>query len=98
MSQESIVVSKKIAAQMLSVSLRTIDHLIAAKELAIRKIGRRVVVPRQSLSDFILKDHPTRSSKAHDDRLASTSKSVGCKKNGTNAAKHRTPAGSAGGL
>ena len=79
MSQESIVVTKKIAAQMLSVSLRTIDHLIAAKELAIRKIGRRVVVPRQSLSDFILKDHPTRSGKPHCERPASAGKSAaGC--------------------
>lgn len=63
MSHESVVVTKKTAAQMLSVSLRTIDKLIAAKELTVRKIGRRVVVPRQSLSDFILKDHPTRSPK-----------------------------------
>lgn len=98
MSQESIVVTKKTAAQMLSVSLRTIDHLIAAKELAIRKIGRRVVVPRQSLSDFILKDHPTRSSKPRVNCPSSTGKSGRSKKNRTNAAKHSTPAGSRGAL
>jgi excisionase family DNA binding protein len=68
MSQESIVVTKNIAARMLSVSLRTIDHLIAAKELAVRTSGRRVVVPRQSLAEFILKDLPTRASKPHGKR------------------------------
>jgi excisionase family DNA binding protein len=61
MSQEFIVVTKKTAAQMLSVSVRTIDHLIAAGEIEVRRIGRRVVITRQSLSNFLLTDHPTRS-------------------------------------
>lgn len=40
------------AAAMLNVSLRTIDNLIAMKELNVRRIGRRVLIPRDVLLNF----------------------------------------------
>lgn len=49
--------SKKEVAQMLNVSLRTIDNLIAFKELAVRRIGRRVLIPHGALLNFVRTDH-----------------------------------------
>ena len=45
--------SKVEAAQMLNVSLRTVDNLIAFKELPVRRIRRRVLIPRSALLNFI---------------------------------------------
>jgi excisionase family DNA binding protein len=55
-----IALSKQEAAQMLGVSVRTVDRLIALKELRVRRLGRRVLVPRTSLEMLIRADHPTR--------------------------------------
>jgi excisionase family DNA binding protein len=51
--------SKAEAAKMISVSLRTIDNLIAQKELTARKIGRRVVVPHSSIVALLRSDSRT---------------------------------------
>ncbi len=49
--------SKKEAAQMLDVCPRTIDNLIAFKELEVRRIGRRVLIPHNALINFVRTDH-----------------------------------------
>ena len=49
--------SKVEAAQMLNVSLRTIDNLIAYRELAPRRIGRRVLIPHSEILRFVRVDH-----------------------------------------
>jgi excisionase family DNA binding protein len=59
-ASEPIAVNKQEAAQMLGVSLRTIERLIALKELHVRRLGRRVLVPRTSLENFLRSDHPTK--------------------------------------
>jgi excisionase family DNA binding protein len=51
---ERILLSKREAARTLSISVRTLDSLIAAKEVPIRKIGRRVLIARQYLEQFAL--------------------------------------------
>jgi len=56
---EPILLSKKSAANMLAISLRTLDNLIAAKEIPVRRIGRRVVVSRRAIEDFARRDHAT---------------------------------------
>jgi excisionase family DNA binding protein len=56
-----IALNKQEAALMLRVSLRTIDRLIALKELQVRRLGRRVLIPRTVLESFMHKDHPTQS-------------------------------------
>ena len=60
MSQDSILVSKRDAARMLSVSTRTIDNLIRAKRLSVRRIGRRTLIPRSALEQLARRDTPTK--------------------------------------
>lgn len=59
---DPINVSKKDAAALLGVCPRTIDNLIAAKELPCRRIGRRVLVPYTALVAFARRDHVNRVS------------------------------------
>ena len=49
--------SKAEAAQMLDISLRTVDNLIALKELPVRRIRRRVLISHTALLNFIRTDH-----------------------------------------
>jgi excisionase family DNA binding protein len=49
--------TKAEAASMLSVSLRTIDTLISLKELPVRRIRRRVLIPHVALISFSRHDH-----------------------------------------
>ena len=58
-TRSPIAITKQEAAQMLGVSLRTIDRLIALKELQVRRLGRRVLIPRTALESLMNKDHPT---------------------------------------
>jgi excisionase family DNA binding protein len=55
-----LLYSKKEAAEQLNVSLRTIDNLIACKELAVRRVGRRVLIPHASIIAFVRTDHRIR--------------------------------------
>jgi excisionase family DNA binding protein len=52
-----LAVSTRDAAQMLSVSRRTIQNYIATKVLRARKIGRRTVIPVTELEAFLRTDH-----------------------------------------
>jgi excisionase family DNA binding protein len=56
---ELILVGKREAARLLSVSLRTIDNLLARHELPYRRIGRRVLISSKALEQFVRRDHPT---------------------------------------
>jgi excisionase family DNA binding protein len=53
--------SKAESASLLSVSLRTIDNLIARKELTVRRVGRRVIIPATSITAFLRLDHSTKA-------------------------------------
>lgn len=55
-----LLVSKREAAEMLSLSIRSIDNLISCRELIARKVGRRTLVPLSALEAFARRDHPTR--------------------------------------
>jgi len=59
MKSDSIFISRQIAAGMLDVSLRTLENLIASKQIPIRRFGRRVVISRQALDEFARRDHAT---------------------------------------
>jgi excisionase family DNA binding protein len=59
MASLGILVGKRQAASLLAVSVRTIENLIKSKELPARRIGRRVLIPRQSLIEFARRDHAT---------------------------------------
>lgn len=47
------------AANLLGISLRTLDRLIAEKQITVRRIGRRVLITHSELSRFIGRDHRT---------------------------------------
>jgi hypothetical protein len=42
---------------MLSVSIRSLDYLIANKQLATRRIGKKVLVPHGELARYARGDH-----------------------------------------
>ena len=50
--------SREEAAELLSISLRTLDRLIAEKRL-VRRIGRRALITHDALLMFTKRDHPT---------------------------------------
>jgi len=50
--------TKRETAQLLSLSLRTIDTLISMKRLPVVRIGGRVMVRASDLLKFIKDDHP----------------------------------------
>ncbi len=55
---ERLAVNRVEAAQMLGVSVRTLDTMLARKEIRGRRIGRRIVFPLEELRRFLGKDHP----------------------------------------
>ena len=57
---KKILLSRHDVAALLSVSVRTIDYLIASKELPVRRLGRRTLVARSDVERFIKSNHPTR--------------------------------------
>ena len=58
---QQLLFSKKQAAQLLAISVRTLDYMIASKEITVRRIGRRILIPLRSLQEFARRDHPTRA-------------------------------------
>lgn len=52
-----LMFSRRETAATLSVSLRMVDMLIGNKQLVARRVGRRVLVPLQSLEQFVRRDH-----------------------------------------
>lgn len=61
---EKLLVSKRDAALLLSVSVRTIENLIAAKRLVARKLGRRTLIPWSALEQLSRRDTPSPSLEA----------------------------------
>ena len=55
---DKLAVSTREAAQMLSVSPRTIQNYFRAKMLPSRKIGRRTVIPVRALENFLRTGQP----------------------------------------
>jgi excisionase family DNA binding protein len=58
MQNDKLAVSRFEAARLLSISLRTLDSLLARGELRGRRVGRRIVFPIEELQRFLRKDHP----------------------------------------
>jgi excisionase family DNA binding protein len=55
-----LLVSRREAAVIVSLSLRSIDALLASKQLPFRKIGTRTLIPLAALQKFARADHPER--------------------------------------
>ena len=58
--ENKILVVRHEAAEMLSISCRALDYLVAHKELNVRRIGSRVLIPVADLQRFSKTDHPER--------------------------------------
>ena len=57
---EKLLVSREEASQMLSISQRALDYLVATKRLPMRRIGGRVLIPVADLRQYARFDHPER--------------------------------------
>ena len=57
MQNDKLAVNRFEAARLLSISLRTLDSLLAQGELRGRRVGRRIVFPMEELHRFLRKDH-----------------------------------------
>ena len=57
---EKLLVGRHEAAEMLSISRRALDYLVANKQLAVRHIGARVLIQVADLRRFSRGDHPQR--------------------------------------
>jgi len=57
---EKLLVGRIEAAGMLSISCRALDYLVANKQLLVRRIGTRVLIPLSELRRFSRSDHPER--------------------------------------
>jgi excisionase family DNA binding protein len=55
---EKLLVGRQDAALLLSISQRALDYLVANKEIRVRRIGSRVLIPRSELQRFARADHP----------------------------------------
>ena len=56
--EAKLLVGKEEAAQMLSISRRALDYLLANKRLTARRIGARVLISVSELKRFSREDHP----------------------------------------
>ncbi len=52
-----LLYSRKDAAYALSISVRSLDYLIANKQLNTRKLGKKVMISHSELSRFARADH-----------------------------------------
>jgi Helix-turn-helix domain len=56
-SEEKLLLSRREAAALLSISQRSLDYLIAGNILSVRRIGSRVLIPVEVLQRFVRADH-----------------------------------------
>lgn len=55
--ESRLLYDRKEAARQLSVSVRSLDYLIAGKQLATRRLGKKVMIPHGELVRFARADH-----------------------------------------
>lgn len=59
-TQAKLLVGREEAAELLSISVRSIDYLIATRRMSTRRIGTRVLIPMEDVRRFARLDHPER--------------------------------------
>jgi excisionase family DNA binding protein len=57
-TEGKLLVGRREAARMLSISQRSLDYLIADKQLTTRRIGTRVLIALTDLQRYARADHP----------------------------------------
>jgi excisionase family DNA binding protein len=58
--KDKLLVSQDEAAQLLSISRRSVEYLVAAKKLSTRRLGTRTLIPIEDVRRFARSDHPER--------------------------------------
>lgn len=58
--EAKLLVGREEAAVRLSLSVRSVDYLLADRQLKFRRIGGRVLIPIAELERFARTDHPQR--------------------------------------
>lgn len=56
-----LLYDRKSSAYALSISIRSLDYLIANKKLAFRKLGKKIMIPHGELVRFSRMDHASLS-------------------------------------
>jgi hypothetical protein len=59
-SDAKLLVSRKMAAEMLTISIRKVDYMIADGRMLTRRIDNRVLIPIEEIHKFARSDHPRR--------------------------------------
>jgi excisionase family DNA binding protein len=57
-AEEKFLLSRREAAQVLSISQRALDYLVLTRRLPTRRIGKRVLIPVADLRKYARADHP----------------------------------------
>ena len=57
-AEEKFLLSRREAAQVLSISQRALDYLVASRRLPTRRIGKRVLIPVADLRRYARANHP----------------------------------------
>ena len=57
-SPEKLLYSRRDTAEVLSLSIRSVDYLIASGRLSMRRIGGKILIPATAISRFAREDHP----------------------------------------
>jgi len=57
---DKLLVSQEEAAQLLSISKRSVEYLVATRQLPTRRIGTRALIPIEEVRRFARFDHPER--------------------------------------
>jgi excisionase family DNA binding protein len=63
---EPLLLGRKEAAAALGICLRMLDYKIAHGELAVRRVGRRVLIPRVELEKFATTRDPAKTAGTDD--------------------------------
>ncbi|MGA9668320.1 MAG: helix-turn-helix domain-containing protein [Terracidiphilus sp.] len=57
---DKLLVSQDEAAQLLSISKRSVEYLVATRQLSTRRIGARALIPIEDVRKYARFDHPER--------------------------------------
>ena len=57
---EQLLLSKRSTAATLGISVRTLENLVAVREIVPRRIGKRVLFEAREIERFARRDHQTR--------------------------------------
>lgn len=71
MMETRLLYDRKEAARQLSISVRTLDTILANKRLETRRIGKKVLITHASLVAYARGNHYTVTSRSDADAVAS---------------------------